>query len=221
MKGDEEIYKDIMDELFWDSALNAMQISVGVLNGRVTLTGTVQYYAEKIAAENAVKRVKGVKDIAHSIELLVINNDDSQTDGEITEAVLNALEATPLVPNQQLTVNVIEGWVIMQGEVDFLSQKFSAERIIGFLKGIKGISNQISVKPTMITESIVENIREAYVRNADLVADQIKVEAQGSKVILRGTARSWLQKKEIERVTASAPGVTDIEDQLAIFDGDN
>jgi osmotically-inducible protein OsmY len=205
-----------VDELFWDSGLNAKHISIRVLNGRVTLTGTVQYYAEKIAAEKAVKRVKGVKDIAQSIELLVINNDASQTDGEITEAVLNALEATSLLI-RQLTVNVIEGWVIMQGEVDSLSQKCSTEGIIGFLKGIKGISNQICVKPTMITESIVENIREAYVRNADLFADQIKIEAQGSKVILRGTARSWLQKKEVERVTASAPGVTEIEDQLAIF----
>lgn len=216
MKTDQEIQKDVMDELKWEPAINATEIGVAVHNGIVTLNGTVQFYAEKLAAESAVKRIKGVKAIADDIEVRV-TKDGTPTDSKVAETVVNALEANALIPTQKIKIRVDNGWVTLEGEVDWLYQRNTAGKAISYLNGVKGIRNWITIKPAINTEIVKENIRKALERSADLEAEKIKIDIQGSKVILKGSARSWNERKEVERAAASAPGVTEVDDQLALI----
>lgn len=204
-----------MEELRWEPSLNAAQIGVAVHNGIVTLNGIVQFYSEKLTAENAAKRVKGVKALADNIEVNL--SDGKPSDTQIAENVIKALEWNVSIPEEKIKVKVDKGWVTLEGEVDKLYQKQAASNAIKFLPGIKGISNWINVETLVETGSVKENIRKALERRADLEADNIIIDTIGSKVILKGSARSWNERQEIERAAASAPGVTEVDDQLSII----
>ncbi len=215
MKTDQQIQEDVMEELRWEPSLNAAQIGVAVHNGIVTLNGIVQFYSEKLTAENAAKRVKGVKALADNIEVNL--SDGKPSDTQIAENVIKALEWNVSIPEEKIKVKVDKGWVTLEGEVDKLYQKQAASNAIKFLPGIKGISNWINVETLVETGSVKENIRKALERRADLEADNIIIDTIGSKVILKGSARSWNERQEIERAAASAPGVTEVDDQLSII----
>lgn len=215
MKTDHEIQRDVMDELTWEPSLNATEIGVAVHNGVVTLSGYVRLYAQKMAAENAAKRVKGVKAVAEDIQVILANG--KLTDTQIAESVVKALEWNSLVPDERLHVKIDEGWVTIEGEVDWLYQKDAASEAVNCLNGVKGVSNYVRVRPKLNTLIIKENIRKALERNADLEAGRIRIDTVGSKVILRGTARSWNERKEVERAVASAPGVTEVDYQIAVI----
>jgi osmotically-inducible protein OsmY len=215
MKTDLEIQQIVMDELKWEPILNPSEIGVAVHNGVVTLSGNVDNYAKKMAAENAAWRVKGVQAVAEELEVRFLES-EKLPDNEIAENIVRTLKWHTTIPDEQLKVKVTEGWVYLEGEVDWNFQKESAFNAIRVLTGVKGISNLIIVKPRVNIGVIKDNIRKALERNADFEASNIKVETLGNKVILKGKTRSWIERNSVERAAWSVPGVMAVEDLLVI-----
>jgi osmotically-inducible protein OsmY len=216
MKTDQELQTDVMDELKWDPVLTASEIGVSVKNSVVTLSGFVNSYSKKIAAENAAKRVKGVKAVAENIEVR-IGTDGQRNDTQIAEAAVNAIKWNTQVPDERIKIKVESGWVTLEGNIDWQFQKEAALNAVKDLTGVKGVTNLITVAPSAIDLSLVEkNIRRALQRNADVEANNIQIKAVGSKVILKGETRSWAEKQEVERAVWSSPGVIEVEDDLLI-----
>jgi osmotically-inducible protein OsmY len=215
MKADLEIQKDVMDELKWEPMLNATELGVAVKDGVVTLTGTVSNYSKKFAAENATWRVKGVKAVAEELEVKLAGG-DLLTDSEVASSVINTLRWNTVIPDDQVKIKVSNGWVYLGGEVDWNFQKEAAMNAIRGLKGVRGVANEITVKTRLQSTDIKENIRKALERKADIEADNIRVETIGDHVVLKGSARSWNERKTIAHAAWSTPGVGMVEDKIVI-----
>jgi len=212
---DEQIQRDVLEELKWDTRVRPNEIGVAVKDGIVTLTGWVDSYLKKIEAEEAAHRVFGVKAVANDIEVRLLSTSE-RTDAELAAAVLNALKWDAAIPPDKVQVTVSKGWVTLKGEVEFAFQKRYAERAVQRLTGVKGVSNLIMVKPRVSSADLKQKIEQALVRNAQTDAKHITVEVQGSKAILHGTVRSYAEKKEAEDAAWSAPGVSDVENHIVI-----
>ena len=212
---DEQIQRDVLEELKWDTRVRPNEIGVAVKDGIVTLTGWVDSYLKKIEAEDAAFRVSGVKAVANDIEVRLLSTSE-RTDPELAAAVLNALKWDAAIPPDNVEVTVSKGWVTLKGEVEFAFQKRDAERAVQHLTGVKGVSNLILVKPRVSPTDLKQKIEQALVRNAQTDAKHITVVVQGSKAILHGTVRSYAEKKAAEDAAWSAPGVSEVENHILI-----
>jgi len=215
MKSDIELQRDVMDEILWDPMLHAAEIGVIVKQGVVTLVGNVKNYAEKIAAENAAKRVKEVNAVIMDINIRMAN-ECQRTDKDLTTAAMNALKWSSFVPEDRITLRIENGWITITGDVEWQFQKESATSAVEHLVGVRGVSNFIKVRPILNTILVKDVIKKALERSADIDADKIDIELSGGKILLTGKVRSWGQRKEVERAVWATPGVIDVNDQLTI-----
>src|SRR3989441_2844072 len=214
-RSDEEIQRDVLAELKWDPRLQPNEIGVIVKDGIGTLTGSVASYLKKWAAEEAAHRVRGVKAVANDVEVR-LPGAGQRTDADIAAAALRALEWDAFVPVDKLDITVSKGWITLKGEVEWQFQKQDAEKVVRRLSGVRGVSNLITIKPRLSAFELEDKIEQALVRSAETDAQRITVEVQGSKVILKGTVRSWAERDEAERTAWSAPGVTSVDNRITI-----
>ena len=214
---DNEIQRDVLDELKWDAYVQPNEIGVAVKDGVVMLTGWVDSYAQKWAAEDAAHRVRGVKAVANDIEVRLPGSDE-RNDADIAEAVAHTLEWDASLPIENLNVTVSKGWVTLRGEFEWQFQKEDAERLIRRLAGVRGITNLLIVRPHTAPspKELKRRIEDALVRSAQTDAEYITVEVQGDKIILKGVVRSWAERQETERMAWSAPGIASVENLITI-----
>jgi len=216
MKSDNQIQKDVMDQLKWEPFLNAAEIGVAVRNCIVTLSGQVDSYYKKLSAEEAAKKVSGVKAVAEDIQIGV-SPVYAKTDTEIAEAILSALKWHTAVQDEKVKIKVDNGNVTLTGEVDWDFQRTNARKAIESLAGVRSITNLITVKPKVTSAGIQRKIESAFQRAASINSRKIKVEVIGSKVILSGTVSSLAEKEEAETSVWNADGVMQVENNLEII----
>lgn len=212
---DKQVHQDILDELDFEPRINAAHIGVAVADGVVTLTGHVKTYAEKLAAEKAVKRVKGVRAVAQDIE--VRHPGDKKTaDDEIAKRALDVLRWCAVVPPNSIRIAVDKGWVTLTGNVDWQYQKIAAGDELRELSGITGIDNRIEVRPSVQPANIKRKIEAAFHRDARLDAQGIRVSIDGNRIILDGSVQSWHEREAAERAAWAVQGVISVENKLTI-----
>jgi osmotically-inducible protein OsmY len=213
---DEQIHHDVRHELRWDTRVEETEVGVEVDKGVVTLTGTVNSYAKKVAALEAAHRVSGVLDVANDIQVKIPCG-VLRTDTNIAQAVRGALKWNVLIPDQQIRSTVADGWVTLEGVVAYLSESEDAERAVRNLLGVRGVANKLVVNPMDVAPTTVRRVIEnALERRADREADRVDVNVSNGTVTLSGSINSWEKKRAIVGAVSHAPGVVLVRDHLAI-----
>jgi osmotically-inducible protein OsmY len=215
MKSDSQIQKDVMDQLKWEPLLDSAQIGVAVRNGVVSLSGFVDTYYKKIKAENAARKVAGVRALAEELQVGP-SPFYHKSDSDIAETALSALRQHTSVPNENIKIRVEDGIVTLEGEVDWNYQRKLAEQALEGLAGVRGIVNNLIIHSVATSENIKKRITDAFRRHAVLDASKITAEIAGSKVILRGTVKSYTEREDAETAAYSAPGIFQVDNRIAI-----
>jgi osmotically-inducible protein OsmY len=213
-KTDTQVHHDVLEELKWDSRVDETEVGVEVDGGVVTLTGTVTSWAKRQAAEEAARRVIGVRDVANDVKVKVPGG-LARTDTEIAQAVRRALEWDVFVPEETIASTVSDGRVTLGGTVERWSQREDAARAVRNLTGVKAVVNTITVKPAApVTEDVRKAIEQALDRRAEREARRIRVDVHDGAVTLTGTVHSWAERKAVLAATRFTPGVRTVEDHL-------
>lgn len=215
MKTDASIQKDVLDQLRWEPFLNAAEIGVAVKNGIVTLTGIVDTYGKKLAAENAAKKIAGVRAVAEEIQV-GISPSFRKTDTEIAAAVATALAWHTAIQEDKIKIRVEKGIVTLEGMVDWNFQRTAASDAIRYLAGVKMVNNLIYVKPYVTAADIQQKIKASLQRHAMIDSGKISIEVTGSKVILYGTVRSFAEMDDAVSAAWAAPGVSNVENKMIV-----
>jgi osmotically-inducible protein OsmY len=216
VKSDAHIHQDVLRELRWDSRVDETEVGVEVDQGVVTLTGTGENYAKKLAAKDAAHRVTGVLDVADDVRVKMPGS-PGRTDTEIAQAVRQALEWDVLVPATHTTSTVADGWVTLEGSVDRLRERDDAERAVRYLHGVHGVYNKLVVRPSTVQpEQVREVIEDALERSAAHEVKRIQVLVSDGVVTLTGRVRSYAEKRAVMGAVSHAPGVHTVKDHLRI-----
>ena len=216
MKTDMQLQRDVIEELAWQPNVREAEIGVAVKNGVVTLSGFVDSYAQKYAAARAAERVHGVRAVADDLSVKLPKS-FVRSDTDIAHAAVSALKWDVEVPDTRVQVLVDDGWVSLDGAVDWQFQRTAAEKAVRYLTGVKGVINRITVQqPKVSAYEVNQRIEDALRRSATTEADRISVEAKDGKVVLRGTVRSWAEREDAERAAWAAPGVCEVDDEIAV-----
>ena len=215
MRSDIDIKRDVEAELRWNPDIDATDIAVSVKNGVVTLSGFVRSYGQKYEAEQTAKRVNGVAAVANDIEvrLPVFNQ---RPDPEIARDAVEEIQKNLPYASDHIGVVVRDGWVTLEGSVEWNYQRERAAQVVRRVRGVKGVTNLIELQPRVPPVEVKHKIEQAFRRSAELDANRITVETEGGVVTLRGTVRSWAERQEAERVAWATPGVVRVNNLITI-----
>lgn len=212
---DSEIQQAVLRELKWDTRVDETDVGVEVNEGVVTLNGTVDSWAKRIAAQEAAHRVFGVLDVANDIEVR-LPGAPGRTDTDLAAMIRLALEWDAFVPETRIRSTVSEGWVILEGEVDSWSEREDAERAVRNLAGVRGITNKIQIKPTEMAQDVRKSIEDALARHASRDARGIGVEVRDGQAIVSGVVHSWTERQTVLGAVTGTKGVRSVDDRLQV-----
>jgi osmotically-inducible protein OsmY len=213
---DVTLRQHIIAALEFEPSLDAVHIGVAVEDGIVTLTGHVRSYAEKLTAELLTQRIRGVRAVAEEIEVR-FPEDKKTADDEIARRALSIIAWDTTIPDDTIKLKVQKGWITLTGEVEWHFQRAAAESAIRRLTGVAGVINLLSIRPRLDLSNIQSCIEGALKRDAEIEADGINIKVSGSKVILEGRVHAWRERGVAERAAWATPGVTAVEDHLAVI----
>ena len=215
MKTNQELQTDVQNAIKWEPLLNAAEIGVTAKDGVVSLTGVVDSYPKKIEAENAAKKVIGVKVLVEKIEVKFPGT-WTKTNAEIANEVIAGLKSNWSVPNDKVTAKVEDGWVTLEGELTWNFQKDAAESSVKYLIGVKGVTNNITIKSESHNAIEQKDVENAIGRSFSFDNNDIRVKVSGTTVILTGTVNSWYHKEEAGRIAWKTPGIWNVKNELAV-----
>jgi osmotically-inducible protein OsmY len=216
MKTDQQLRTEVVEQLQWEPSVHEAEIATAVKNGVVTLSGYVASFAEKHAAMRAIERLKGVTAVVDDLEVK-LPSEHRRTDNDIAHAAVQALRWDITVPDDRVKMTVRDGWITLEGEVEWQFQKEAVERVVRNLVGVHGVTNLIAIKAAPANPfDVSAKIKHALRRTAELDADTITVEAHEGSVTLKGRVHSWAERRDAERAAWSAPGVSHVDDRIAV-----